>query len=286
MKLGLAFSSIVIALAVSSPALAFKGFYSSERNAGTPSSPYAFPDHSEVSGPGASVEEPLSSASDNSACISAIMHAERRYGLPENLLLAVGLQEAGLQKDGILTIWPWTINSQGIGHRFDTKEEAINFAEDEIRSGRTSFDVGCMQINMRWHGNAFSNLREAFDPIANVEYSARFLRDLRSETKDWITAAGNYHSKTPQHHARYVDGILRNLTVAERHASAFRSLALNSPAPNPKAAQMAKGGRGAQTASWWYSELSADDSYSQKRTIYSQQDIEPVLPHLIRTTGR
>ena len=46
--------------------------------------------------------------------------------------------------------------------------------------GARSFDVGCFQINYRWHGDAFASLEEMFDPLVNTRYAARFLgRTLR-----------------------------------------------------------------------------------------------------------
>ncbi|OYW08229.1 MAG: hypothetical protein B7Z53_05095, partial [Rhodospirillales bacterium 12-71-4] len=60
-----------------------------------------------------------------------------------------------------------------------------------------SMDVGCMQVNLRHHPDAFANLEEAFDPMANARYAARFLRALQARAGDWMTAAGHYHSQTP-----------------------------------------------------------------------------------------
>lgn len=223
-------SRLCVALALGilpSDALAFQGFYSTDNTASPPSSFYArqAPRKEEMR-PALPVPRatPDVAMPDPSACIAAIAAAESNHGIPQNLLLAIGLQEAGLKHEGQLTIWPWTINSQGIGYRFDTKAEAIAFARDEIAQGRTSFDVGCFQINLRWHPDAFDSLDEAFDPTRNAAYAARFLRQLRNDTSDWLTAAGNYHSRTPEHHARYTKGIGRNLQVALNNKDHFAAL--------------------------------------------------------------
>jgi hypothetical protein len=42
-----------------------------------------------------------------------------------------------------------------------------------------------------------------FDPLANARYAARFLSGLFLETGNWSDAAGAYHSRTPEHAARY-----------------------------------------------------------------------------------
>ena len=64
--------------------------------------------------------------------------------------------------------------------------------------GVRSIDVGCMQINLRHHPNAFANLDEAFDPAANARYAARFLNNLQATRNDWMRSASHYHSQTPE----------------------------------------------------------------------------------------
>ena len=72
-----------------------------------------------------------------------------------------------------------------------------------LAAGRTSFDVGCFQINYRWHGARFASLEEMLEPAANARYAARFLSDLHEETGTWTAAAGAYHSRTERHARRY-----------------------------------------------------------------------------------
>ena len=80
---------------------------------------------------------------------------------------------------------------------FDTQEEAVAAAE-ELRARQVQLiDVGCMQVNLHHHPDAFSSLTEAFDPAANARYAARFLNRLRASAGDWETAIGRYHSSTP-----------------------------------------------------------------------------------------
>ena len=45
-------------------------------------------------------------------------------------------------------------------------------------NGVRSIDVGCGQINLMYHPDAFPNLELAFDPQANAAYAARFLKAL------------------------------------------------------------------------------------------------------------
>ncbi|NKE43149.1 lytic transglycosylase domain-containing protein [Roseomonas frigidaquae] len=60
--------------------------------------------------------------------------------------------------------------------------------------GVASIDVGCMQINLLHHPDAFADLHEAFDPVANVRYAAAFLSRLRAGLPDWEAAIRRYHS--------------------------------------------------------------------------------------------
>jgi hypothetical protein len=70
-------------------------------------------------------------------------------------------------------------------------------------NGVRSIDVGCGQINLMHHPDAFPNLELAFDPEANAAYAAKFLKALHSRTGDWNTATAMYHSATPGVGAEY-----------------------------------------------------------------------------------
>lgn len=158
---------------------------------------FAFPgqaDHAEAAAPALA---PFAPRADQGVCIAAIRQAEKAYDIPRDLLLAIGLQEAGMSYKGSMTIWPWSLNVEGRGVRFDSRAEAETYLAGELTQGTQSIDVGCLQINLRWHPDAFPSPAEGFDPVRNAEYAARFLRELYAETGDWIQAAGHYHSATP-----------------------------------------------------------------------------------------
>jgi phytoene dehydrogenase-like protein len=71
-----------------------------------------------------------------------------------------------------------------------------------------SIDVGCMQVNLMHHPDAFANLDLAFDPQVNAAYAARFLKELFAQTGDWTKAAALYHSATPELGAEYQRKVL------------------------------------------------------------------------------
>jgi hypothetical protein len=153
-----------------------------------------------------------------SICDSAAIVASREIGVPLDVLRAIALTETGRKKGGEFLPWPWTVNMEGAGKWFDDMQSAQTYVDNHFDRGARSFDVGCFQINYRWHGQAFSSIEEMFDPISNARYAARFLRDLHGEFGDWSAAAGAYHSRTPKFANKYkarFDRIRANLKKTE-----------------------------------------------------------------------
>ena len=102
-----------------------------------------------------------------------------------------------------------SLSKSVISKRLTELEVKASLAED-----RKSFDVGCVQINYRWHGHAFPTLEDMFDPEWTATYAAQFLRTLYEERGSWSAAAGAYHSLTPelaQKYAARFDRILADL---------------------------------------------------------------------------
>jgi hypothetical protein len=147
-------------------------------------------------------------------CHQAAAQAASSNNVPRDVLTAIMLTETGRTIDGRLQPWPWTINTGESGHWFPDRETALRFAEDLLRAGRRSFDVGCFQINFRWHGSAFTSIDEMFAPASNARYAAEFLTSLVRDSGDWSVAAGAYHSRTPELAERYrarFDAILADI---------------------------------------------------------------------------
>jgi hypothetical protein len=137
---------------------------------------------------------------------------EREQGIPAHLLAAISSIETGRYHSGLgLALpWPWTINVDGKGYYFATKAEAIAKTQRFIRSGHQSIDVGCMQVNLKHHANAFASLDDAFDPEKNVGYAAKFLRANYADLDNsWVKAAAAYHSRTPSRGNPYLEKVAR-----------------------------------------------------------------------------
>lgn len=136
-------------------------------------------------------------------CDHAAGLAAQQTNVPLSILKAVTRTETGRNQNGKLEPWPWAINAEGKGSWFDTRAAALNHAQSRISGGRTNIDIGCFQLNYRWHGEAFTSLSEMFDPIKNALYAAQFLSQLHKEKGDWMRAVGAYHSRTREHATRY-----------------------------------------------------------------------------------
>lgn len=141
----------------------------------------------------------FAAADPASLCDRAIAQAAARHGAPERLLRALAKVESGRKGRP----WPWTVNAGGEGRWFEDQASALAWAEAKLAGGVRSIDLGCLQINRIWHGEAFRSLGEMLDPFKNADYAARYLMSLEAETGDWMRAAGYYHSRTKEHFDRY-----------------------------------------------------------------------------------
>ncbi len=142
--------------------------------------------------------------SDPSTICDQVAHlAAQQTGVPISVLKAISLTETGRKQGGRFRPWPWTVNMEGKGLWFDTRAEAKAYVDKEFARGARSFDIGCFQINYKWHGDAFASIDEMFDPLTNALYAARFLQRLRAEQGTWGKAAGAYHSRTKAYAESY-----------------------------------------------------------------------------------
>lgn len=158
-------------------------------------------------------------------CDAAARQASAEHDVPLELLRAIARAETGRQQDGALQPWPWAVNEGGKGHWFVSLAAAETHADATIAAGATNIDIGCFQLNYRWHGHAFRSVADMFDPLGNARHAAGFLAQLYRETGDWRLAAGAYHSRTP--------------ALAERYAARIDRLLGAPPALAPPAPKVA-----------------------------------------------
>lgn len=161
-----------------------------------------------------SISYPARAGSTDAACFDATRRAAAKHDIPLDILAAVALTETGMKQNGRYAPYPWSANVAGRGYRFESKRDAVASAEAWLKKGVTSFDVGCMQINWRWHGKAFSSVRAAFDPYRNTDYAARFLKSNYKALGSWPAAVGRYHSGTEKFAAIYRKKVAVNRKIA------------------------------------------------------------------------
>ena len=130
-------------------------------------------------------------------CIEATRAAERSQQLAPHLLGAISLAETGRwdRAHRASFAWPWTVMAEGRGRYLPSKAAAIAEVMKLQARGVKNIDVGCMQVNLHYHADAFDNLNEAFDPESNANYAAAFLRGLKDEVGTWKDAVAYYHSR-------------------------------------------------------------------------------------------
>lgn len=158
----------------------------------------------------------MAQANYAATCDQAAMVAAQETGVPENLLRAITRVETARPDNA--SPWPWTINLDGQGQWFDDQFSAEKAIAELIDQGR-DFDIGCFQINTRWHGDGFSDPAEMLEPQENARYAARYLIELKSELGDWPSAIAAYHSRDADRGASYRD----------RVAAAYDGLAGETP---------------------------------------------------------
>lgn len=156
-------------------------------------------------------------AGDAGLCAGAIAAAEAAGTMPSGLLTAIAAAESGRydRERRAVAPWPWTVNNAGDGRYFASKAEAIAHVERLRAAGERNIDVGCMQINLMHHPDAFASLDEAFEPAANVAYGARFLKALERETASWERAVERYHTADPDRGRAYRDRVYQRWAQAD-----------------------------------------------------------------------
>lgn len=144
-------------------------------------------------------------------CEREIQSAAAKYGIPEGILYSVGLTETG--RKGSLS--PYALNIEGKPYFPASQNAALQAFVAAKQSGAKLIDIGCMQINQYFHGENFASVNAMFDPRSNVEYAAKFLRDLHDRHETWTMAVARYHAGPNNNPAQkvYVCRVIANLVA-------------------------------------------------------------------------
>ena len=138
--------------------------------------------------------------------------AARANAIPLNILYSVGLTETGHK--GALN--PYDMNVAGRSVHANRLDEALARIDFERARGARLIDVGCMQINIHWHGKNFNSIGEMFDPARNVAYAAAYLKQLRAREGTWTLAVARYNAgpDNPAAQKSYVCAVIGNLAAS------------------------------------------------------------------------
>ena len=141
----------------------------------------------------------------NKSCEKVIETIEDLTDIPKNLLLSIGKSESGrILKNNKHVIWPWTVNHAGKSLFFDTKKQMKKYVFENVEKKDFNLDVGCMQINLKWHKNNFKKISDMFAVEPNVSYAASFLLQLKNKHGSWDKAIKHYHSSDPKKNKPYL----------------------------------------------------------------------------------
>ncbi|CAN7171685.1 lytic transglycosylase domain-containing protein [Rhizobium rhizogenes] len=144
-------------------------------------------------------------------CEREIQSAAAKYGIPEGILYSVGLTETGRKG----SLYPYALNIEGRPFFPGSQNAALQTFAAAKQSGAKLIDIGCMQINQYFHGENFTSVAAMFDPHSNVEYAAKFLRDLHDRHETWTMAVARYHAGPNNNPAQkvYVCRVIANLVA-------------------------------------------------------------------------
>ena len=137
-------------------------------------------------------------------CEKIIKNIELQTDIPKGLLLGIGKAEAIRKFNNKYIIWPWTINHAGKSLFFDTKKQMTNYVFKNLQKNDLNIDVGCMQINIKWHKNNFKKISDMFEIDPNISYAASFLKQLKNRHGSWDEAIKYYHSSDPKKNNPYL----------------------------------------------------------------------------------
>jgi hypothetical protein len=141
------------------------------------------------------------------ACVDNIIQAEKEFGIPKGMLLAVSLVESG----GGGTPSPYLMNVRGRAVAPQTEADAARYLRDSKGNLRDSVYAGCMQLSLAHHKQAFRPVEKIVNPEANVRYAAKYLLQLRQEVGSWAGAVARYNGSAGVKAAAYQCKVQRQL---------------------------------------------------------------------------
>lgn len=127
--------------------------------------------------------------------------------------------------------WPWSANYKGKPYYFKNQKALKKFVSKLSKKQRGDLDIGCMQLNYRYHGWKFNDILEMTDPHRNMILGSLYLYELYLKEKIyqldkkrhnprwkipddlhiWAIAVGRYHSHKVKNGKKYVKAVTKHL---------------------------------------------------------------------------
>lgn len=153
-------------------------------------------------------------------CGKHIEKAAKKHAIPPEILWGIAKTESTWNRKGEKKgPWPWALNVKGKSYYFTTKKKAVNFLKGLSEKKLNRVDIGCMQINYRYHHQHFKSFKTMINPKKNVMYGASFLKDLYVKNKNWLTAIAHYHSKRKHRGQKYAQKVIKNMGSPQKWPS-------------------------------------------------------------------
>ena len=170
-------------------------------------------------------------------CEREMTRASAKYGVPLGMLYSVGLTETGRRG----SLQPYAMNVERRAVFSSSQAEAMQRFDEASRAGAKLIDLGCMQINHLYHRANFPSLESMLNPRTNVEYAARFLRELKTRHYTWTMAVARYHAGPNNDPAqkRYVCRVIANMVATGFGQWTPAAQAFCADAPRPSSGQTA-----------------------------------------------
>lgn len=146
---------------------------------------------------------PVQALDTSNPCLRAIQKYSLSEKVPFNVLYGISSIESNFH--------PWALNVKGKSWYGRNRKDTVRIVSVLIKKGYRSFDVGCMQMNVKWHHHRFQSVAHLIDPGHNVYQASRFLKELYSEFGNWPKAVSAYHSRTPSRGQAYLKSVASRL---------------------------------------------------------------------------
>ena len=141
-------------------------------------------------------------------CIRYFSYYEKKYKIPRDLLYAISIHETGKPHSYNLSIvWPWTFRIDGKAYYFNDGKTGLKIIKKQISKEIINIDIGCMQINFKYHNKNFKSIAHMINPKYNIEYAAQFLFSKYKKSGNWKQAVSQYHSHTVSLGNKYAEKI-------------------------------------------------------------------------------